>query len=330
VSYALNSEGMKSRYLNGKEVGILTNSQFGDAKPLMDTTKFRVHHKIEPLLKEKTIPVVTGFIGCDQNGNITTIGRGGSDYSATIIAASINADEVWLWGDIDGLMTADPKIVKDAIVLEEVSVSEALELSMFGSKYMHPRALEPIMDSKMSVRIRNANNIDHPGTLITQRPSFTSNKIVKSITVIRNTALIDVSGGGLIGTPGTAAKIFDALAKNQVNIMMISQTPSESSITMVVKKQDIDKAIITLELNFLGKLIKRIDVSDNVAIIAVVGMGMRGIKGVAARTFGAVAKKNINVIMITQGSSELNLAFVIEDKNCEEAVNALHQEFIKM
>ena len=330
VSCALNSAGMKSSYLNGKEVGILTNSHFGDAKPLMDTTKFRVHHKIEPLLKEKTIPVVTGFIGCDQNGNITTIGRGGSDYSATIIAASINADEVWLWGDIDGLMTADPKIVKDAIVLEEVSVSEALELSMFGSKYMHPRALEPIMDSKISVRIRNANNIDHPGTLITQRPSFTSNKIVKSITVIRNTALIDVSGGGLIGTPGTAAKIFDALAKNQVNIMMISQTPSESSITMVVKKQDIDKAIITLELNFLGKLIKRIDVSDNVAIIAVVGMGMRGIKGVAARTFGAVAKKNINVIMITQGSSELNLAFVIEDKNCEEAVNALHQEFIKM
>jgi len=330
VSCALNSVGLKSNYLNGKEVGIITNSQFGDAKPLMDTTKLRIHHKIEPLLKERTIPVVTGFIGSDQNGNITTIGRGGSDYSATIIAAGINADEVWLWSDIDGLMTADPKIVKDAIVLEEVSVLEALELSMFGSKYMHPRALEPVMDSKIAVRIRNANNIDHPGTLITQRPSFTSNKIVKSITVIRNTALIDVSGGGLIGTPGTAAKIFDALAKNQVNIMMISQTPSESSITMVVKKQDIDKAIITLELNFLGKLIKRIDVSENVAVIAVVGLGMRGIKGVAARTFGAVAKRNINVIMITQGSSELNLAFVIEDKNCEEAVNALHQEFINV
>jgi aspartate kinase len=206
---------------------------------------------------------------------------------------------------------------------------EALEMSMFGSKYMHPRALEPVIDSKISVRIRNANNIEHPGTLITQRPSLTANnKIVKSITAIRNTALIDVSGGGLVGTPGTAAKIFESLAKNQVNIMMISQTPSESSISMLVKKQDIDKAIITLELNFLGKLIKRIDVSENVAVIAVVGLGMRGIKGVAARTFGAIAKKNINVIMITQGSSELNLAFVIDDKNCEEAVNALHKEFI--
>jgi len=330
VSFALKSIGINSVFLNGKEVGILTDSNFGDAKPLMNTTKLRVHHKIEPLLKEKIIPVVTGFIGFDQNGNTTTIGRGGSDYSATIIAASINANEVWLWGDVNGLMTADNKIVKDAVVLEEISFSEALELSMFGSKYMHPRALEPVMDSKISVRIRNANNIDNTGTLITQVPTLPYNKTVKSITVIRNTALIDVSGGGLIGSLGTAAKIFDALAKNQVNIMMISQTPSESSITIVVKKQDVDKAIMTLELNFLGKLIKRIDVSENVAVIAVVGSGMRGIKGVAAKTFGAVAKRNINVIMITQGSSELNLAFVIDDKNCEEAVNVLHQEFINV
>jgi aspartate kinase len=330
VSFALKSIGINSVFLNGKEVGILTDSNFGDAKPLMNTTKLRVHHKIEPLLKEKIIPVVTGFIGFDQNGNTTTIGRGGSDYSATIIAASINANEVWLWGDVNGLMTADNKIVKDAVVLEEISFSEALELSMFGSKYMHPRALEPVMDSKISVRIRNANNIDNSGTLITQVPTLPYNKTVKSITVIRNTALIDVSGGGLIGSLGTAAKIFDALAKNQVNIMMISQTPSESSITIVVKKQDVDKAIMTLELNFLGKLIKRIDVSENVAVIAVVGSGMRGIKGVAAKTFGAVAKRNINVIMITQGSSELNLAFVIDDKNCEEAVNVLHQEFINV
>lgn len=330
VSFALKSIGINSVFLNGKEVGILTDSNFGDAKPLINTTKLRVHHKIEPFLKEKIIPVVTGFIGFDQNGNTTTIGRGGSDYSATIIAASINANEVWLWGDIDGLMTADTKIVKNALVIEEISFSEALELSMFGSKYMHPRALEPVMDSNISVRIRNANNRDNAGTLITQVPTRTYNKIVKSITVIRNTALIDVSGGGLIGSLGTAAKIFDALAKNQVNIMMISQTPSESSITIVVKKQDVDKAIMTLELNFLGKLIKRIDVSENVAVIAVVGAGMRGIKGVAAKTFGAVAKRDINVIMITQGSSELNLAFVIEDKNCEEAVNVLHQEFINI
>lgn len=326
ISFILTDIGLKSVFFNGKEVGILTDSNYGDAKPLMDTTKLRVRHKLEPLLKQKNIPVITGFIGSDQNGNITTIGRGGSDYSATIIAASINADEVWLWSDVNGLMTADPQIVENAITLDEVSFPEALELSMFGPKYMHPRALEPVMDSKIAVRIRNANNLDNKGTVIIQNPS--QFKIVKSITAIRNIALIDVSGGGLIGYPGTAAKIFEALAKNQVNIMMISQTPSEASISIIVKKNDLDNAITTLELNFLGKLIKRVDVNENVAIISVVGSGMRGIKGVAARTFSAVAKKNINVIMIAQGSSELNLAFVIDEENCQEAVKVLHTEFI--
>jgi len=328
VSFSLMDKGLKSEFFNGKEIGILTDSNYGDAKPLMDTTKLRVRHKIEPLIAEKIIPVITGFIGCDQNGNLTTIGRGGSDYSATIIAASINADEVWLWSDTDGLMTADPKIVENAMMLDELSFSEALELSMFGPKYMHPRALEPVMDSKIAVRIRNINNLKNSGTMILQNPLKNSTRTVKSITDIAHTALIDVSGGGLIGYPGTAAKIFDALAKNQVNIIMISQTPSESSISIVVKKNDLDKAITTLELNFLGKLIKRINVNENVAIIAVVGSGMRGIKGVAARTFGAVAKNNINVIMIAQGSSELNLAFVIDEKDRNKAVKALHQEFI--
>ncbi len=328
VSFSLMDKGLKSEFFNGKEIGILTDSNYGDAKPLMDTTKLRVRHKIEPLIAEKIIPVITGFIGCDQNGNITTIGRGGSDYSATIIAASINADEVWLWSDTDGLMTADPKIVENVMMIDELSFSEALELSMFGPKYMHPRALEPVMDSKIALRIRNINNLKNSGTVILQNPLKNSTRTVKSITAIGDTALIDVSGGGLIGYPGTAAKIFDALAKNQVNIMMISQTPSESSISIVVKKNDLDKAITTLELNFLGKLIKRIDVNENVAIIAVVGSGMRGIKGVAARTFGAVAKNNINVIMIAQGSSELNLAFVIEENYRNKAVKALHLEFI--
>ncbi|MGD1835432.1 MAG: aspartate kinase [Nitrososphaeraceae archaeon] len=329
VAYALKDKGINASYLNGKEAGILTDSNFGEAKPLMDTTKLRVSHKIEPMLKENIVPIITGFIGIDQDFNITTIGRGGSDYTATIIASSINADEVWLWSDSDGLMSADKKIVDEAKVISKISFSEAIELSLFGTKYMHPRALEPVMDSKILVRIRNANDLDKKGTLIMQNVPKQSDEIVKSITSIKNTALIDVSGGGLIGSPGTAAKIFEALAKNKVNIMMISQTPSESSITIVVKQQDLDNAITTLELKFLGKLIKRIDINDNVAVIAVVGSGMRGIKGVAARTFSSIAKKDINVIMIAQGSSELNLAFVIDQKNCNEAVRALHYEFIK-
>src|ERR687886_1346399 len=181
VSFALRDIGSLSEYLTGKEAGILTDSNYGEARPLMDTTKLRVVHKLEPLLKSNIIPIVTGFIGADQNGNTTTIGRGGSDYTATIIAASVNADEVWLWSDVDGLMTADPKIVKDAQGLGEVSFSEAMEMALFGAKYMHPRALEPVIETKIPIRIRNTFNVKHNGTVITQNPSKESQKIVKSV-----------------------------------------------------------------------------------------------------------------------------------------------------
>jgi aspartate kinase len=328
VSFVLRDLGLTAEHLTGKEAGILTDSNFGEARPLMDTTKLRLIHKIEPLLKADVIPVITGFIGADQHGNTTTIGRGGSDYAATIISAAVNADEVWLWSDVDGLMTADPKIVRDAALIKEVSFAEAMELALFGAKYMHPRALEPVIDTKIPIRIRNTFNLQHQGTLISQNLPKESQKIVKSITAIRHTALIDVGGGGgMVGAPGMAAKIFDALAKNKVNIMMISQSPSESSISMVVRKNDLDKAITTLDLNLLGKVVKQVSINDDVAVIAVVGSGMRGIKGVAARVFNAVATRNVNVIMIAQGSSELNLAFVVKDSDCEQAVRALHDEF---
>ncbi len=327
VSFALRDIGSLSEYLTGKEAGILTDSNYGEARPLMDTTRLRVVHKIEPLLSSNVIPLVTGFIGADQNGNTTTIGRGGSDYTATIIASSIDADEVWFLGDVDGLMTADPKIVSEAKVLREVSFAEAMEMALFGAKYMHPRALEPVMDTKIPVRIRNAFNVDHQGTLISQNVTKSSQKTIKSISAIRHTALIDVSGGGMVGAPGTAAKIFDALAKNRVNIMMISQSPSESSISIVVRRDELDKAIMTLDLNLLGKVVKRVNINNDVAVIAAVGSGMRGIKGVAAKVFNAVANRNVIVIMIAQGSSELNLAFVVNDSDCEQVVIALHDEF---
>ena len=327
VSYSLLDKGLDSVYLTGQEAGILTDSKFGHARPLLDTTRIRVKYHIDPLLKENKIPVITGFIGADQNGNITTLGRSGSDYTATIIAVCIDADEVWLWTDVNGLMTADPHIVKKARVLKEVSFAEAIELSLFGAKYMHPRALEPVMDTKIPIRIKNAFNLSNEGTVISKNPSKSSQKIVKSIIAIRNTALIDVSGGGMVGAPGTAAKIFDALARKKVNIMMISQSPSESSISMVVKRDDLDTATTILDLTLLDKVIKNVRVNEDVAVIAVVGSGMRGIKGIAAKVFSSVSKNNINVIMIAQGSSELNLAFVVDNTDCEKAVRSLHEAF---
>lgn len=327
LSFALRDRGEITEYMTGKEAGILTDSNFGAAKPLMDTTKLRVRRRIESLLEQKITPVITGFIASDQNGNITTLGRGGSDYTATIIAASINADEAWLWTDVDGLMTADPRIVRDAQVLNEVSFSEAMEMALFGAKYMHPRTLEPVVESGIPIRIRNIRDISKVGTMILQNPGNESKRIVKSISAIRQTGLIDVGGTAMAGAPGTAAKIFEALARKDINIIMISQSPSESSISMVLRKNDVEKAVSILEMSLLGRVIKKVEVNNNVSVIAVVGSGMRGIQGVAARIFGAVAREKINVIMIAQGSSQLNLAFVVSDEDCETAIQALHKEF---
>jgi len=327
VSAALVDLKSKSVSLTGKEVGIVTDSNFGTSRPLMDTTRLRVSAKLEPLFSKKIIPVIGGFSGADQHGHITTFGRGGSDYTATIIASCVKADEVWLMSDVDGLMTADPKMVKDAKVIPEVSYVEAMEMALFGAKQIHPRSFEPLLSKKIPMRIRNSFNIKSPGTLVTANPSEDTMRTVKCVSVIRHNGLIDMRGGSMVGAPGTAATIFSTLAKAGINIMMISQSPSESSITIVVKKHDLDKAVNTLEMNLLGKMIKKIDVTVDVSIIALIGSGMRGTIGVASKVFGSAARNGVNVMMIAQGSSELNLAFVVRDSDCAAAVQALHDEF---
>ncbi len=326
ICYSFRNSNLRSEYFTGKDIGIVTDSNFGEARPLMDTTKLRVNAKILPLFQQDIIPVVTGFIGADQHGRVTTLGRSGSDYTATIIASCIQANEVYLWSDVNGLLTADPLIVDDARVLDEISFAEAAEMVLFGAKYIHPRALEPVMESNIPLKIRNAFNLSHSGTTITNELKISS-RIIKSIIAIRHTGLLDVGGGGMVGSPGTAANIFDTLAKNKVNIMMISQGPSESSISMVLNKDDLGKAITALELKLLGKLIKHLSILEDVSIVTVVGSGMRGIKGIAGKIFTSIAKENVNVIMIVQGSSELNLAFVVRDEDCEKAVKSLHKEF---
>ena len=177
------------------------------------------------------------------------------------------------------------------------------------------------------MRIRNSFNIKNEETLVTPSPDTATKKTVKCVSSIRNNGLIDARGGSMVGTPGTAAKIFATLAKVGVNVMMISQNPSESSITMIVKKTDLEKAVNALEIDLLGKTIKKLEVTPDVAIVALIGSGMRGTVGVASKVFGAVSKKKVNVVMITQGSSELNLAFVVNNSDCKSAVQALHDEF---
>lgn len=327
VAAALESCGIKAAPMTGKDAGILTDAQFGGSRPLMDTTRLRVSKTLGEVMAGSAVPVLGGYSGADQHGRITTFGRGGSDYTATIIGTCIDADQVWLMGDMDGMMTADPKMVDDAQVLEEVSYAEAVEMSMFGARQIHPRTFEPVLDRGIPLRIRSAVHTDHQGTLVVPAHSGPARNTIKCVSTMRGNGLIDIRGFGMVGSPGTAAGIFGTLAKPGISVMMISQNPSESSITIVLKNADLHRAVHILEMEGLGKIIKRLDITADVAIVALIGAGLRGTVGTASRVFTAVRNKNVNVIMITQGSSELNLAFVVRDSDAETVVRALHDEF---
>ena len=326
VSFSLQELKNKSIPLSGKEAGIVTDSNFGDSRPLMDTTRIRLSKIINQHLTNNTIPVIAGFAGADQHDHTTTFGRGGSDYTATIIASCIDANEIWLMSDVEGMMTADPKLIKNTKLLKQVSYAEAIEMARFGAKQIHPRTFEPLLSKKIPMRIRSSFDVNNQGTLVTL-PNSKSQDSVKCVSAIRKVGLLDLTGGILFAGPGAAAKIFSVLAKNNINAMMVSSNPSESSITIVVRKEDLPKAENALEINLLGTTLKKIETIPNVAIIAVIGSGMRGKVGIASRVFLAAQKSNSNVMMIAQGSSELNLAFVVKDNDCKAVVESLHNEF---
>ncbi len=328
MNNTLRNLNLKTVFLTGKEVGIVTDSNFGNAKPLMNLTAHNVKGKLEPLITKGITPVITGFIAANQKGVVTTMGRGGSDFTATVIGASMAADEVWLWTEVNGLMTADPKVVPSAKTISRISFSEAVEMAVLGAKKMHPRALEPAMQANIPVRIKNAFKPHLEGTLIVRETELRKGEIVKAVTLVRDVSLITVSGSEMIGRPGTAAAVFEVLGKSNINVMMISQSVSEANISLVISRKDLEKALNSLEIKLLGSnLIQGITSENDVAVIAVVGAGMKGTPGVAARVFKAVARKGVNVIMIAQGSSELNISFVVKEKDSEKAVRALHEEF---
>ena len=328
VSGALKDLGLSSEHLTGGEAGIVTDNKFGEACLLMNFTKFQLTKNIEPLLKKGTIPVLTGFIAATQNGETTTLGRGGSDYTATIVGAALEVNEVWIWTDVDGLMTSDPKIVPEAKTIPEMSFQEATELTIFGAKAMHPRALEPARKEGIPIRIRNVFSPDNLGTLIKQDEEIKIKDGVKAVTIVKNVGVITVSGAGMVGAPGTAAKVFELLGKENINILMISQSVSEADISLVIQRGFLERAVNILEIALLGReFIREVMSEDDVCVVAVLGAGMKGMPGVASRIFSSLAQKGINVRMIAQGSSELNVSFVVKEENGAETVRAIHKEF---
>ncbi len=328
LAAALEAVGLRARALTGAEAGIATDENFGEARPLIEITYHQVRQRLDPFLARRQIPVVTGFVAAAMDGSTTTLGRGGSDYTASLLGAALGADEIWIWTDVDGFMTADPRIVDGARLLSTVSFGEALELSYFGAKMMHPRALWPAAQKKIPVRIKNSLKPARDGTLVSAHESSSGGKIVKAVLAIRDVGIVTVSGSGMMGAPGTAAKVFQILGLNNVNVMMISQGSSEATISCVVPKSDVDRGVRALQLALLGQGdVDRISHEKDACVIAVVGSGMKGTPGVAARVFGAVAKKRVNVRMVAQGSSEYNISFVVSEKDGPAAVRGIHEEF---
>ncbi|TRO46901.1 aspartate kinase [Candidatus Bathyarchaeota archaeon] len=326
---AIKDQKAETQCFTGKEAGIVTDSNFGEADPLMNFTTHLIRERLGPLLEKGVIPVVTGFIAANQDGIVTTVGRGGSDYTATILGVALEVDEVWIWTDVEGIMTTDPKIVPAARMLPQLSYQEAAEMAIFGAKAMHPRALGPVIKANIPVRIRNTLHPENEGTLITKEPNANTKEAVKAVAMIKDVAMLNVYGAAMVGAPGSYAKVFDVLGKNNINVMMLSTAASEANMSMIIKRGLLGRAISNIEIALLerGGIVSEVTAEDDVAVIAVMGAKMKGTLGVASKIFNTVAKKGINIHMIAQGSSELNISFVVKEKDGAAVVRAIHEEF---
>ncbi len=329
VSAALGGLGVTSEPVDATEL-IVTDSFHGGAEPLMDPTRARSEARLRPLLERGVVPVVTGFIGATEEGVLTTLGRGGSDYSATILGAALGADEIIIWTDVDGVLTADPRLLPDARTIPEISYREAAELAYFGAKVLHPKTLHAVVRAGIPVWIRNSFAPGRIGTKITPRGRSNGGG-VKALTAIRDVSLIAVGGPGIVGVPDVVGRTFSTTAEVRANVLLISQSSSQNDICFIVASSDARRTVEALRNEFARDVahekVEHITLDPSIAIVAVVGENMRGIPGVAGRTFSALGRENVNIIAIAQGSSECNISFVVAEKDVKAALTATHREF---
>jgi bifunctional aspartokinase / homoserine dehydrogenase 1 len=329
VAEALRALGLNSESIEATEL-IVTDAYHGGAEPQMELTRERSQARLRPLLAQGVVPVVTGFIGATTEGKLTTLGRGGSDYSATILGAAMDAGEVVIWTDVDGVLTADPRLVPDARTIPEISYREAAELAYFGAKVLHPKTLNPVMQAGIPVWIRNSFAPERLGTKITPEGRSIGGG-VKALTAIRDVALIAVGGPGIVGLPDVVGRTFSTTADLRANVLLISQSSSQNDICFIVAAGDAPRTVEALRKEFAQDLahhkVEHVTVVNNIAIVAVVGENMRGTPGVAGRTFATMGRENVNLIAIAQGSSESNISFVVEDQAVTRALLATHKEF---
>jgi len=333
------SAGVNARAIESSEF-VVTNSHFQNANPDFGVTTVKTRQCLNPLLEKGIVVITTGFMGATPDGVITTLGRGGSDYSAGIIGSVLPADDVWIWTDVDGVMTADPRLVPSAKTLPEISYSEIAELAYYGAKVLHPKTIRPLVEAGIGLRICNTFNPTQPGTRLIANGHANGNgkvykgeHVIKAVTAIRKQKLVTIEGRGMLGVPGVAARAFSAVASTGTSVPLITQASSEQSICFAIPAESADQVLQALQRNFAIELserdIDRVWATEDVSIVTVVGIGMRHTPGVAGRIFSQLGNQNVNVLAIAQGSSEVSISLVVDTGDTEKAVRALHELIVE-
>lgn len=336
ISQFLKEQGVDAEFLDAREI-IVTDKTFNNAKVDFITTNQKIQ---EYFSRHKALQIVTGFVAATPEQETTTLGRGGSDYTASILGAALNAEEIEIWTDVDGVMTADPRQVSSAFSLDAISYIEAMEMSHFGAKVIYPPTLLPVLSKNIPLRIRNTFHREFPGTLVSKNPYSTVIRqvlngakapAVKGISSIKEVAMLTLEGSGMVGTPGISSRLFGALAQRSINVIIITQASSEHTITFAVSPADAEAAQQTMSEEFANEIeagkIQAPVIERNLSIVAIVGENMRQTPGISSRLFTALGRNGINVRAIAQGSSEANLSVVISQRNLHKALNTVHEAF---
>jgi aspartate kinase len=322
----LEAEGFPAEAVNCEEV-IVTDAVFGSASPMMEPTRDKARARLMPVIEAGRIPIATGFNGATTDGHPTTLGRGGSDFTASILAAALDAAELWIWTDVDGIMTADPRLVPNAAVLEEVTYREAAELAYNGAKVLHPRTLAPLVDKQIPVWSKNSFAPEKPGTRIAALAGTAAGG--RAVTSMAKVALLSVEpASAAVSGTRIMARALEALAGTNTEVLAFSSSSYRQSFCFLIRKEELTTALEALEASLSLELIhgylKPIEVDENVGLLAIVGEGMQGTPGIAGSIFNAISQQNVNIIAIAQGSSELTIAIVVRRDGLEKAVQAVH------
>ena len=321
--------GGSSEFVRAENV-IITDNNFGNAAPDMESTAVACKSVLLPILERGGVPVVAGYSGATKDGKTTTLGRGGSDYSATIIGAAAGADEVWIWTDVNGVLSADPRICPDATTLPEISFAEAIELAYYGAKVIHPKAAYPAMDSGFPVWIKNSFYPEAPGTKIT-RVTASVNSPVKAVTCVNHATLITLVTGREVHSAELFGRLFLRLGQERIDTLFATQSSPEHALGLVLRKEDAVRVLKLIETIFRIELsqgvLNPVSVQNDIAVITVLGESMRGTSGILGRVFSGVARENVSVIAVAQGASELSICFAVPSVRCADVVRSVHGEF---